>query len=59
MTTSAMFCLLEVNQEIQLTLKGRGLHKGVNPKRQGSLGAVLEAAYPRPLVLNGLCFSHM
>lgn len=51
--------LLEVNQEIQLTLKGRRLCKGVNTKRQGSLGGILEAAYLRSLVLNGLGLSHM
>lgn len=57
--TFAIFCLLEVKQEIQLMLKGRSIHKSVNTKRQECLGSVLGAAYPRNLALNGLCFLHM
>lgn len=38
-TTSVAFYLLEVDHQVQHTLKGRGLHKGVNIRKWESLGS--------------------
>ena len=35
----------KVSPEVQRTLQRRGLHTGVNARRWGSLGAILESAY--------------
>lgn len=48
-------CILfiELTHYIQLHTQGRRVHKGMNTRRQGLLGTILEAAYrtfsPRPL----------
>ena len=45
LTSIILFYSLEANQWIQPTLKGKGLHKWVNTKKQGSLEAILKATY--------------
>ena len=47
--TSAIFFFLVVNQDIQLPLKGRGLHEGVSTMREELSGALVEPAFPRLL----------
>lgn len=43
--TSYPFNSLEATHLIQLTFKQKGLHKGMNTGRWGSLGVILEAAH--------------
>lgn len=44
----AMFYTLEVNEQVQFISEMRGLHTSVGSRDGGSLGAMLEAAYPTP-----------